>query len=96
MQQNKVSMEESSEMSELDNKGWWTNLQIAHKKLFLLMLSFWGQRGTYFSTEEYYMYWHFCWTNGWKSFLFIYFCSLQSCIIITLKQFQIKVDQMYV
>lgn len=96
MQQNKVSMEASSEISELDNKGWWTNLQIAHKKLFLLMLSFWGQRGTYFSTEEYYMYWHFCWTNGWKSFLFIYFCSLQLCIIITLKQFQIKVDQMYV
>lgn len=96
MQQHKVSMEESSEILELDNKGWWTSLQIAHKKLFLLMLSFWGQRGTYLSTEEYYMYWHFCWTNGWKSFLFIYFCSLQSCIIITLKQFQIKVDQMYV
>lgn len=75
MQQNKVSMEESSEISELDNKGWWTSLQIAHKKLFLLMLSFWGQRGTYLSTEEYYMYWHFCWTNGWKSFLFMYFCS---------------------
>lgn len=52
MQQNKVSMEESSDISELDNKGWWTSLQIAHKKLFLLMLSFWDQRAPTFPQKN--------------------------------------------
>lgn len=95
MQQNKVSMEESSDISELDNKGWWTSLQIAEEVISVNALLL-RPKGTYLSTEEYYMYWHFCWRNDWKSFLFIYFCYLQSCIIVTLKQVQIKVDEMYV